>query len=57
MQISKEIKKCKKQKKYKKMNLKFGRRYRSSLIYFDKIKSGTYFYKIIANYKCDKLER
>ena len=30
MQICKEIKKCKKHKNYKKMNLKFGRRYRSS---------------------------
>ena len=32
MQICKEIKKCKKHKNYKKMNLKFGRRYRSSYI-------------------------
>ena len=32
MQICKEIKKCKKHKTYKKMNLKFGRRYRSSSI-------------------------
>ena len=31
MQICKEIKKCKKHKNYKKMNLKFGRRYRSSI--------------------------
>ena len=33
MQICKEIKKCKKQKKIQKMNLKFGRRYRSSYHY------------------------
>ena len=32
MQICKEIKKCKKHKNYKKMNLKFGRRYRSSFL-------------------------
>ena len=32
MQICKEIKKCKKHKNYKKMNLKFGRRYRSCII-------------------------
>ena len=32
MQICKEIKKCKMHKMYKKLNLKFGRRYRSSYI-------------------------
>ena len=32
MQICKEIKKCKKHKNYKKMNLKFGHRYRSCFL-------------------------
>ena len=31
--LQKKIKKCKKHKKYKKINLKFGRRYRSSILF------------------------
>ena len=54
MQIFTEIKKCKTHKKYKKFNLKFGRRYRSSFLFFKNIFAMfTFFEKIIQKYSIE----